>query len=470
MSRIGRLLACAFAAVALSQAPAALTQSVPPPPLLQGEVLYPTASGCAIILHYERPETATEAATNRQFYAKAVWRGGCRHGLAHGAGTIQFPNYSGNAWTSPTSGDAAHNYTYDYGRLLGRVVTTGQYANITYIALGGRSGSRDGGDPLTPRWNSAGGADSHIRADGWLATTFKTTCYTDRQQFPDCSSDNTYDVYGMWVYRPADTQGAPPTIWCPNPKTPVGCETLWRTQSASIYASYQAIVAEVERDLPAWRNQLAQLNAPREAQIAALETARREAAIREQLEQAEAEAKAEAAFQSTVTKGNAGQLFALADELREAGKAAKSREVLRTLVSRFPEHPLAANAAQQLSQMGAAPAAPSYSRPSAAAPAASASSSYRPPSSGVNEASCQAEVNRLADALTASRSRTANNVVAQMETLMFVLKAMAETTDAMCPRTQAYINASAGFRKTFDDTARTCGQTSSQGACTPRMH
>lgn len=54
---------------------------------------------------------------------------------------------------------------------------------------------------------------------------------------------------------------------------------------------------------------------------------------------------------------NAGQLFAKADELSSQGDTAKAREVLCSLVSRFPDHPLAATAAQQMATMSAASAA-----------------------------------------------------------------------------------------------------------------
>jgi hypothetical protein len=54
---------------------------------------------------------------------------------------------------------------------------------------------------------------------------------------------------------------------------------------------------------------------------------------------------------NTIAKMNAGQLFAKADELSSQGDKVKAREVLRSLVSRFPDHPLAATAAQQMTTM-----------------------------------------------------------------------------------------------------------------------
>ncbi|MFM2084422.1 MAG: hypothetical protein RLY95_1240 [Pseudomonadota bacterium] len=55
-----------------------------------------------------------------------------------------------------------------------------------------------------------------------------------------------------------------------------------------------------------------------------------------------------AKLRADIAKMNAGQLFAKADELSSSGDSAKAREVLRSLVSRFPDHPLAAQAAAQM--------------------------------------------------------------------------------------------------------------------------
>lgn len=63
------------------------------------------------------------------------------------------------------------------------------------------------------------------------------------------------------------------------------------------------------------------------------------------------EAEAISAFRNTINAMNAGQLFAKADELSNSGDSAKAREVFRALVSRFPDHPLAATAAQQMSKL-----------------------------------------------------------------------------------------------------------------------
>lgn len=58
-----------------------------------------------------------------------------------------------------------------------------------------------------------------------------------------------------------------------------------------------------------------------------------------------------AKLRTEIAKMNAGQLFAKSDELSSSGESVKAREVLRALVSRFPDHPLAAQAAAQMAGM-----------------------------------------------------------------------------------------------------------------------
>ncbi len=471
VARIGRLLAWVVAGIAILQVAPAWTQSVPPPPLLPGEQFAKTGSGCGVVFRPD-PDPA-KAEQSRLFYLKMEWRGECRNGLAHGTGYLVGPGYSASGGELPArsqpNGDATPAFfgrffgSYDYRSLNSRY----------HVTLDGRAGSATLGDPLQPVWSDEYSRRTTVSAEGWIVMPYMTTCSGETPAIQGCTSDNNFKIYVIWRWRPADG-GSPNAIRCPNPKTYVGCEALWREIVAPVYANYQALGAEIERDAPAWRQQLTNLNAPREAQIAALETSRREAQARQQAEAQAAAEKAEKDFQTSLATGNPGQLFALADELQAAGERDRARQVLRALVSKFPSHPLAVTAAQQLSQMasGASPGASASAASSSSLPAASApaATSYRPPSSGMNEAACKAEVDRLANVLNASQPRNAGNSIRQMETLMFVLKAMADTTDAMCPRTQVYIDASAGFRKTYNDTARTCGQVSSQGACTARLH
>ena len=66
-------------------------------------------------------------------------------------------------------------------------------------------------------------------------------------------------------------------------------------------------------------------------------------------QKADAIARDEQQFQASLKSMNAGQLFAKADEFKSQGDSAKSRDALRALITRFPDHALATTAAQQLS-------------------------------------------------------------------------------------------------------------------------
>lgn len=82
--------------------------------------------------------------------------------------------------------------------------------------------------------------------------------------------------------------------------------------------------------------------------VARAEQQQREEAARAAQQQREAAARAEQQFRDSLQNLNAGQLFARADELSAQGDSAHAREVRRALISRFPDHALAAAAARQM--------------------------------------------------------------------------------------------------------------------------
>lgn len=105
----------------------------------------------------------------------------------------------------------------------------------------------------------------------------------------------------------------------------------------------------------------AEVNKPRDRMLAnqarqdaEQERLRREQEARVAAEQRrrDADAATAQAFKDSLGAMNAGQLFAKADELSVLGDRAKAREALRALVSRFPDHALAATAAQQMTGSG----------------------------------------------------------------------------------------------------------------------
>ncbi len=86
---------------------------------------------------------------------------------------------------------------------------------------------------------------------------------------------------------------------------------------------------------------------------------------------ARAQAQATREFDNGLGKLNAGQLFALADQLNAQNLPDYARMALRKLVIQYSEHPLAATAAKMLADSATAKA-PAPASPAAAAPAAPA--------------------------------------------------------------------------------------------------
>lgn len=97
-----------------------------------------------------------------------------------------------------------------------------------------------------------------------------------------------------------------------------------------------------------------------EVNLQAAREVAREAAVREAGEKArmaaeiesrrkrEEAVRAEQQFQTSLQTMNPGQLFTRADELNAQGDTVRSREALRALINRFPNHSLAATAARQM--------------------------------------------------------------------------------------------------------------------------
>ena len=111
------------------------------------------------------------------------------------------------------------------------------------------------------------------------------------------------------------------------------------------------------------------------------EQRRREAAAQAEQSRREAAAQAEQQFRASLQTMNPGQLFARADELSAQGDSARAREVQRALMSRFPNHPLAATAARQMAGESGANFTPpdnGGSSRNAASPAASTGTGLRP--------------------------------------------------------------------------------------------
>ncbi len=161
------------------------------------------------------------------------------------------------------------------------------------------------------------------------------------------------------------------------------------------YDESGAIIAQVDKPAEA-RKQAEDKRLAAEAAAAAAaqriaeeQRARDEANAREEQRRVQAAAiakgNADKAFKESIAKLNAGELFVLATKLDREGNADNALEARSALVSRFPNHPLAATAAQQMaatssgsSQSASNAAGATSSAPSSPTKAAAASSASPP--------------------------------------------------------------------------------------------
>ena len=114
--------------------------------------------------------------------------------------------------------------------------------------------------------------------------------------------------------------------------------------------------------------------------------------------QAAADNKAQAAFQAKLKKANAGELFVMANDAQKNGDAAGAEAARNALLTRFPNSPLAAMAAQQMAGISSG---------ASAAPARTATRSTGGGSSGGGSgASCTSVLYELADVINKSQAGT----------------------------------------------------------------
>lgn len=194
----------------------------------------------------------------------------------------------------------------------------------------------------------------------------------------------------------------------------------------------------------------------RRAEAEAAQRKRDEAARAEQMQRDEA-ARAEQQFRTSLQAMNPGQLFARADELSTRGESTRAREVLRVLISRFPDHPLAATAARQIAgEFGGGPAG-------------GAQAATRP-ANGLRD--CEA----MKQSVISTKVPPNASITASTETVMFMLKTTLDMIAASCPTepgvTAAQIEAERKLRQQQYAAAESaCNAVQSGGRrCVPQAH
>ncbi|MDP9896885.1 hypothetical protein J2W32_006093 [Variovorax boronicumulans] len=215
-------------------------------------------------------------------------------------------------------------------------------------------------------------ATTHRGTAGWKyvpGSGYKGHCAAD-----DSSASNGSPPAERGLVRPGE-----PAVW----SSPVECND-WFSEGAYWWRELDPATHKLMCKRPLTSSaRAATAHRYIESKRVEAESAQRkrdDAARAEQLKRDEV-ARADQQFRTSLQTMNPGQLFARADELNTRGESARAREALRALIGRFPNHPLAAEAARQLTgatgsagspgsnEGGSAPSAKT-STPASLAPAA----------------------------------------------------------------------------------------------------
>ncbi len=316
------------------------------PPLREDEVIRKTKDDCGLI------DSKAVSKAYEKYYENVNWGGVCKNGLALGEGAI-VPRFKGMPGVAPRP--EIRGWAY-YGRPFGYVKYENSGKTIMLFYWEGKQANLDFLSDNSPNWPSdsnpldlnpeTGKTIVGIGDNLTLLQSNRSRCdHYFYGKLPDCSLDKPYPVFYLGVHP---KNGVEKRILCPNPRSPKGCDDLWYEFANPIFEQQKAFVAENAPKAEALQRELQPLIAKEQA--AALKLAQQREAEEKRRAAAEALVKAneEKSFKQTLEKGNAGQLFSLADKLALEGQTEKARDAQRALVSRFPNSPLAATAAQQM--------------------------------------------------------------------------------------------------------------------------
>jgi hypothetical protein len=374
------------------------------PPLEPGEIHAETENGCGIVMSgngstqvdvmkYDdtgKPvmdgagKPVMEKLALRDYIRSLVWSGDCPSGLAHGLGAL--------APRALLTSIIDYKSEMFYGRTMSRsLFPEGQSDSWTlHYAVGDslRASVPAWRDPFVPRYGKESegqpatklmlirlskDAEGKTRAQSTAVAALIQPCAWINPMPRGCSYEKNFDVYAVRTITTGEQKPVIATMPCPDPKVLKSCTSLWQQLADPLIQQIQPVIAQSEAHDKTRRQQLTSLNsmyllnqrinAMAQSAEAEKDKERRQAAARAAdaeaakkvaaaaaAERAAAE-KAERAFKAKLATLNAGQLFVLADELKAEGKTAQARDVLRTLIVRFPDHALASNAATALAAL-----------------------------------------------------------------------------------------------------------------------
>jgi hypothetical protein len=215
------------------------------------------------------------------------------------------------------------------------------------------------------------------------------------------------------------------------------------------------VIAEVNKPLDEQKAREAAQKVAAEDMAAAQKQRDAQAAMDKAAADRQRQADADRAYRDSLAQMNAGQLFAKADELNSAGDKTKAREVLRTLVSRFPDHPLAATAAQQMTASGNV------------AGTTGSSSGVQNSANTSSNSNCDKALSDLGSRLQQIERRPLPaGATPGLHRVMYMAEETIKVTRANCPNEGKYAKSISEMQRAFTEAKTACGQLSmSESSC-----
>jgi hypothetical protein len=333
-------------------------QSSTPPPLQATEAIVKTKDGCGFVV-------AAEAAKYMEkVVAASEWGGTCVEGLAMGAS----PGPGATVWMHWGRRFGLESNTYN-GKQFERFYWGDKSVEVPELA--------DDGAHWPAEQKSYDDAPVVYRmfkdVEGNLIFSQKVSCILADvvgagSALRGCKIKKPFGIFRIETRLKGPGGSTTKSVLCPDPRTPKGCDALWAQLAGPFFERSRSFVADNTPKVEALKREMPTLIA--EAQAAALVAAQqREAAAQRKAAEAKRESAAAAAeaarlaelkdaeerqFRQLLAQSGPGQLFTLADRLSSEGKPDQAREARRALISRFPDHALAATAATQLANGGSA--------------------------------------------------------------------------------------------------------------------
>lgn len=356
------------------------------------EVLFKTDSGCSVVEDAAVLKIRT-ASPNSSF--DVSWSGACVDGLIQGPGLLRSvhkfgaaPNHSSSITTEKMKAHRGKRFGFikyeselqapDFqfectadriaiSKFLGtECVVEPSRVNITKssfwtISWGDQRISMNGlglrgDDTLLANEQGAMPARSMLLEPGASMSNeaetlalLEASCASDVVRFPECGfaeGKRNFKIYYFAQFAKGDLLKASKTF-CPQPQVLASCAGIAAQLTEPHVLKAEAFI----------RNAMPSVRETEAAMLATLANAgrQRELEVSRKANAAEQSAReqtaANAAFDANLDKVAVGELFALADEFKSKGDMGRTRAALRKLMSRFPDHKLAATAASMLTEM-----------------------------------------------------------------------------------------------------------------------